>query len=178
MSKLFARIVGVAALVAAFSVLSSCSSSEVWVDREFDQVSFERMWAVSQSALAASDYRVGQARREQGEMESQWRFSPWMFANDAWRKNRESLRQPRRFRAHIKLHEEGLGKWNVAVRVERQRNTDMVDPSNEARASWYSEADDEEKAQAILFRIENSIRVWTDAPVITAPTSDVAPEGL
>jgi hypothetical protein len=111
-------------------------------------------------------------------MESQWRFSPWMFANDAWRKNRESLRQPRRFRVHIKLHEEGLGKWNVAVRVERQRNTDMVDPSNEARASWYSEADDEEKAQAILFRIENSIRVWTDAPVITAPTSDVAPEGL
>jgi hypothetical protein len=168
-----------AASTAALALLGSCASSEHWVEKDFDQVSYDRVWAVSHGALAASDYDIGTARREQGVIESQWRFSPWMFANDAWRENRESLRQPRRYRAHVRLLERGLGKWNVAVRVERERNTDMVDPSNEARATWWSEDDDEEKARALLFRIENSIRVWTDAPVNAAPSSlGAAPDGL
>lgn len=160
-------------------LLASCAGSEVWVDQDFDQVSYDRMWAVSQGALLASDYQIGTARREQGTIESQWRFAPWMFSNDAWRQGRESLRQPNRYRAHVRLEERGLGKWNVAVRVERERNTDMVDPSNEARATWWSEADDEEKARALLFRIENSIRVWTDAPANAAPSSiGATPSGL
>ncbi|MBK9384774.1 MAG: hypothetical protein IPN34_08175 [Planctomycetes bacterium] len=166
-----------AAAVAVLSLLGSCASGEVWVDKDFDQVGFDRMWAVSQGALVASDFDIGKTRREEGKIETQWRFAPWMFSNDAWREGRESLRQPRRFRAHVRLQERGLGKWNVAVRVERERNTDIVDPSNEARATWWGEDDDEEKARALLYRIENSIRVWNDAPANAAPSSIGAPTG-
>lgn len=146
------------------AVATGCSTSEAWIEKEFSGVEFENMWAFSQGAMVNAGFQIEEADRSAREISTRWLFHPWMFANDAWRKDRERLRQPFRTKARIRLEEVEEKRWNVAVRVERERNTDLVDPSNEARANWYREDDDEEKARQLLYRIENSVRLFTGQP--------------
>ena len=135
------------------SIFSS-SGDPVWVGSTVAVEDDAVFWRGVIAGIRSSGFPVVRSDAKTGVFESGWVFAPYQFSNDAIMR-RESLRQPFRRKVHVEVAPLSRGMYNVRVRVERQRNTDDVDPSNELRADWTEDPDDVDKAREILVRIKN-----------------------
>ncbi|MCB9883269.1 MAG: hypothetical protein H6834_15880 [Planctomycetes bacterium] len=148
---LAALLLSMSLCLPACSILGSDPDPE-WVQGAVVVDTQSAFWAGVLAGVRSSGMPIARHDVSTGEVESQWVFAPNAFANDAVMR-RESLAQPFRRKAHVKISQADDGRYVVAVRVERERNVDEVDPANEMRADWTRERDDVDKAREILERI-------------------------
>ena len=63
-----------------------------------------------------------------------------------------------RTRAWVRFHKADKGDWKAAVCVQRQRNTDIRNPSEISLAQWEDLPADKSAAELILWKIESAFR--------------------
>lgn len=74
---------------------------------------------------------------------SGWKISLAPFKGKGWRE-----------RATVQYHRETSGKYRAAVRVERERNDDIVRPMDLTYAQWESDPDNTERAGVLLHFVQ------------------------
>jgi hypothetical protein len=137
-----------AALCLALAVaIPGCSSTESsrwgkgeWAESSLAAASDRVLWQVTLLSLEKAGFAPG-TEMDPVELEarSSWRMSLAPFKGDGFREQ-----------AIVRYERLGGGRYEVGVRVRRERNDAMDNPLDAARAEWVEEPDNLERARIVL----------------------------
>lgn len=138
-----------AALALALTLpLAACSSTEggnkwgdgTWVEAQLAAASDRVLWQVTLLSLEKAGFAPG-TEMDPVELEARtsWRMSLAPFKGDGFREQ-----------AIVRYERLGEGRYDVGVRVRRERNDAMDNPLDAARAEWVEEPDNIERARIVL----------------------------
>lgn len=106
---------------------------------------FDFLWERSKFMLQTDGYGIDGSRTDRGDHEivSQWKtiLSPARY-------------QGKRRRVVLRFEEAGEGKWIAEAAVTVQRNEDIQDPMQIARAVWKSDGPDLQRAEVFVYKLE------------------------
>ena len=122
---------------------SGCSTprpAPVWVSGDVAAASERVAWEATRLALEKNNFPVGAG------------LDPaHMLAVSGWRQSLAPFRgKGFRERCHIRYERKSAGVYTVNLRVERERNDDIVKPLDLTYAEWKSEPDNPERARIVL----------------------------
>jgi hypothetical protein len=151
-------------LVLAFTALSSgCATSAPaqWQSAPVTVGNERLLLEVTEIALRKVSFPVG-AGLDPTHLRatSGWKISLAPFKGKGWREQ-----------ATVQYTRESDGKYVAAVRVERQRNDDIVRPMDLTYAQWESDPDNVERAGVLLHFIQSLLHTGDEvlAPAVQAP---------
>ncbi len=125
---------------------------------------FEFLWERAKFDLQADGYAPDslRSRRSERSMVTAWRtlLAPARF-------------QGVRRRVHLRFDETAPGRYVARCAVLVQRNEDLVDPTQPARAVWKDQPADRERANLIVYRLESGFAA--DAAGGSPPTKQRNP---
>jgi hypothetical protein len=135
-------------LLAGLALLSGCvgpSHSPQWVSAKVSVGNERLLLEVTDLALRKTGFPVG-AGLDSAKLvaTSGWKISLAPFKGEGYREQ-----------ATVKYSAEGQGKYKAEVRVQRDRNEDIVHPLDLTYAEWESDPDDVEKARVLLGFIQS-----------------------
>jgi len=106
---------------------------------------FDFLWERSKFMLQTDGYGIDGSRtnREDREIVSQWKT---MLAPSRY--------QGKRRRVVLRFEEGDEGTWFAEAAVTVQRNEDIQDPMQIARAVWKSEGPDLPRAEVLIYKLE------------------------
>ena len=138
--------------IAASLALGSCSSGpEIKPQWEMSDVSApteQILWNVSQLALEKESFPLqGAPDRSERRIVSGWKTSLSTFRGQGYRA-----------KATITYVRQSGGVYDVQVRVEREKNMDVVRPLDASYAKWEPAADDARAARILLQTIRSYLR--------------------
>jgi hypothetical protein len=124
--------------------LAACQSSPkvdpVWVEGEIESPSTHLVWQVSLVALQKAGYPVG------AEVDP-----TTLRAISGWKQSLAPFRgQGSREQAEVTFTHMEEGRYQVRVRVRRERNMDIIRPLDPTYADWEAQADNSLAARRIL----------------------------
>lgn len=109
----------------------------------------ESLWEAAETVLRMEGYSIDTTRTHYDKREM---FTHW---DTHLAPNRY---EGKRHRAEVTFKEVPEGGWTVAVVVQMQHNSDIVNPSNAAQANWEDVEPNAKRANTILYKIESSFR--------------------
>lgn len=132
--------VGACALTFAASACASGRSDPKWLDAHVEAPSDNVLWEVTVIALEKNGFPIGSGLdRTNLTAISGWHTSLAPFKGEGYRERCHVVYTPK----------EGRG-YDVRVRVERERNDDIVRPLDLSYAQWEPDPDDERRAGMVL----------------------------
>lgn len=138
------RIALVLAFFACIALFSGCATprpAPVWVEDEVEAGSDRVLWEVTIIALEKTGFPVGSGI-EPGKLTA---VSGWKNQLDPFR--------GKGFRERCEIHYTRLAdtrRYKIGVRVERDRNMDIIRPLDLTYADWEAQTDNDERARVVL----------------------------
>lgn len=126
--------------IALFS--SGCTSTPppVWSEGTVEAKNDEILWGVTRLSLEKTGFPIGSGLdREKLHAVSGWKTQLAPFKGEGFRERCEIRYQPLDGR-----------RYAVQVRVERERNDDLIHPLDLSYAQWETDPDDVEKSRIVL----------------------------
>ncbi len=125
---------------AACSIFGKGPPRPTWVEREFMAPSENVMWEVVRRSMTRMGFPQGAGMDHTGlSAESGWRTLPAVTKDKG-----------QRLRAIVEIDTLGDDRFLVRTRVQKQKNTTIVNPSDPRYAEWEWVQDDEETARLLI----------------------------
>ena len=140
-------------------LMCGCSASEQWKTAEVRAPSEILLWQVAIRALQHEGYPVGHG------LDPVNRVAKSGWANDLAPFRGKGVR--RRAVVGIFQSEEDPGAWLIEVRVEVEKNMDIVRPLDPGFAEWEEAPDDAVEADLILQAIRSQVAIGSGGDSIT-----------
>lgn len=135
-----ARAILIAVLTLAATACQASQPKPEWLRQRVEASSERVMMDVTVMALEKCSFPVGTGIDPAGLVAvSGWRNSLAPFRGKGYRE-----------RCEVRYSAAGPRTWNVSVRVQREKNDDIVRPLDLTYAQWEPEADDPERAAMVL----------------------------
>lgn len=160
--NLRAPLVCVAIALAAFLPGCATTTPAQWQSASVAVGNERLLLEVTEIALRKTGFPVG-AGLDPTHLRatSGWKISLAPFKGKGWRE-----------RATVQYHRESNGKYLASVRVERERNDDIVRPMDLTYAQWESDPDNTERAGVLLHFVQALLH--TGDEVLESPKSSSA----
>ena len=124
-----------------------------WIERELEAPSENVLWQVSLQTLSHFDFPLGGGLAPDR-----------LVASSGWRNTLQPFKDKGfRNRATIEIDPLSATRFNVRVRVERQRNRALANPLDLRYAEWDPQPDDEKEAAILMQHIRSYLD--TELPV-------------
>lgn len=158
-------ITAVLLVLACAPLGAGCATSQPaqWQSADVAIESERLLLEVTEEALRKVDFPVG-AGLDPVHLRatSGWKISLAPFKGKGWRE-----------RATVQYTRQGAGKYRAAVRIERQRNDDIVRPTDLTYAQWEDDPDDVERARVLLRFIQSMLHTGDEVLAPAAPRPPV-----
>lgn len=111
-----------------------------WTEASLQAASDRVLWQVTVLSLQKAGFAAGtEMDATELEARSAWRMQLAPFKGDGFREQ-----------AIVRYERLGQGRYDVGVRVRRERNDAMDDPLDATRAKWVKEPDNVERAKIVM----------------------------
>lgn len=144
------------------AVVAGCAS-DVWISADVQAPSENLLWQVVVRALQHEGFPVGNG------LDPVNRVATSGWANDLAAFSRKGVR--RRAVVRIEQAPDGPdgdgGGWRLDVRVEVERNMNIIKPTDPSFAEWEEAPDDKERAELIVQAIRSQIAIGSGSESIS-----------